>query len=78
MENSFQELLQPHLALIKVPNAGSKIFKDECMYSFDNPVITICSFLISTHYEFLLLQCMLHQSDCQSVLVIVLFCFCHC
>ena len=33
-----KELLQPFLRSIRVPNAGDKVFKDECIYSFDSPV----------------------------------------
>ena len=33
-----KELLQPFLRSIRVPNAGDKVFKDECIFSFDSPV----------------------------------------
>ena len=35
-------ILQPHLRSIRVPCAGDKVFKDECVFSFDTPVKT-CS-----------------------------------
>ncbi|CAH0398212.1 unnamed protein product [Chilo suppressalis] len=31
------DLLTPHLSKIKIPNAQQLIYKDECVYSFDNP-----------------------------------------
>ncbi|XP_050315105.1 ubiquitin carboxyl-terminal hydrolase 5 isoform X2 [Anthonomus grandis grandis] len=31
------ECLQPHLKTIKVPTGTDKVYKDECVYSFDNP-----------------------------------------
>lgn len=34
------ELLQLHLQRIKVPTQHDKVHKDECVYSFDNPVCT--------------------------------------
>lgn len=36
--NAF-ELLKPHFASIKVPTSRDKVFKDECAFSFDSPVI---------------------------------------
>ncbi|CAH1967879.1 unnamed protein product [Acanthoscelides obtectus] len=33
------ELLSKHLKDIKVPTANSKVYKDECVFSFDNPEI---------------------------------------
>lgn len=32
------ELLTPHLNSIKIPGNSQKIYKDECVYSFDTPV----------------------------------------
>ena len=32
------ELLSQHLSNIKIPGAFAKIYKDECLYSFDTPV----------------------------------------
>lgn len=32
------ELLNPHLSKIKIPGPQQLIYKDECVYSFDNPV----------------------------------------
>lgn len=32
------ELLQPHFGQIAIPTANSKVYKDECVYSFDTPV----------------------------------------
>lgn len=32
------ELLKPHLNEIQIPTAHSKVYKDECVFSFDNPV----------------------------------------
>lgn len=32
------EVLQPHLKNIKIPTQHDKVYKDECVYSFDNPV----------------------------------------
>ncbi|XP_044270972.1 ubiquitin carboxyl-terminal hydrolase 5 [Tribolium madens] len=31
------ELLTPYLGSIRVPTANSKVYKDECVFSFDNP-----------------------------------------
>ncbi|CAH0548002.1 unnamed protein product [Brassicogethes aeneus] len=31
------ELLQPHLGNIRIPTQNNKVYKDECVYSFDNP-----------------------------------------
>lgn len=31
------EVLTPHLSKLKVPRATDKVYKDECMFSFDNP-----------------------------------------
>lgn len=30
--------LTPHLSKIKIPGPQDKVYKDECVYSFDNPV----------------------------------------
>lgn len=30
--------LAPHIAKIRVPTSTDKLYKDECVYSFDNPV----------------------------------------
>lgn len=32
------DLLATHLSKIKKPEKGDKVYKDECMFSFDNPV----------------------------------------
>jgi hypothetical protein len=32
------ELLTPHLNGIKIPGNSQKIYKDECVFSFDTPV----------------------------------------
>jgi hypothetical protein len=32
------ELLTPHLNSIKIPDNSQKIYKDECVFSFDTPV----------------------------------------
>lgn len=32
------DLLMPHLKQIKVPGSNDKVYKDECLFSFDNPV----------------------------------------
>lgn len=32
------ELLTPHLPKIKIPASQQIVYKDECVYSFDNPV----------------------------------------
>lgn len=32
------EILQQHLKSIKIPTEHDKVYKDECVYSFDNPV----------------------------------------
>lgn len=32
------ELLTPHLQNIRVAKPTDKVYKDECMFSFDNPV----------------------------------------
>ncbi|CAD5112680.1 DgyrCDS1901 [Dimorphilus gyrociliatus] len=31
------EILQPHLSKVRVPKGGDKVYKDECVYSFDSP-----------------------------------------
>ena len=36
---SEMELIKNNLDRIKVPGPGDKVFKDECFYSFDTPVI---------------------------------------
>lgn len=36
--NNVADLLNTHLSNINVPLAGSKVYKDECVYSFDSPV----------------------------------------
>ena len=33
-----KQILGPYLRSIRVPAAGDKVFKDECAFSFDNPV----------------------------------------
>ena len=39
--------LEQHLANIKIPLAGEKVYKDECVYSCDTPVsITINRFIL--------------------------------
>lgn len=30
--------LTPHLSKIKIPKSSDKVYKDECVYSFDSPV----------------------------------------
>nr|CAG4638254.1 EOG090X0181 [Cyclestheria hislopi] len=37
MASDAKELLQPYLQKISVPRNGDKIFKSECVFSFDNP-----------------------------------------
>lgn len=32
------ELITPHLSKIKIPGQQQIVYKDECVYSFDNPV----------------------------------------
>jgi Variant UBP zinc finger len=34
----FDAELQANLRRVKVPTQGQKIYKDECIYSFDTPV----------------------------------------
>ena len=46
MASDIQDLLQPHLRSIRVPNAGDKVFKDECAFSFDTPVIIESNYLV--------------------------------
>lgn len=36
--NKFFECLNVHLSRIRLPTANDKIYKDECIYSFDCPV----------------------------------------
>ena len=33
------DIIKDNLSRIKVPGPGDKVFKDECFYSFDNPVL---------------------------------------
>jgi hypothetical protein len=35
------ELLTPHLNSIKIPGNSQKIYKDECVLSFDTPVSAV-------------------------------------
>lgn len=35
------EELRQHLKQIRVPNQNDKVYKDECVFSFDNPVSTL-------------------------------------
>ena len=35
---SEMDIIKENLGRIKVPGPGDKVFKDECFYSFDNPV----------------------------------------
>lgn len=37
-------VFSPYFGRIRAPQAGEKVYKDECAYSFDNPVsiITLC------------------------------------
>lgn len=39
--NNIAELLKPHSSNINIPGAKNKVYKDECVYSFDTPVIFI-------------------------------------
>jgi hypothetical protein len=32
------DLLTPHLNSVKIPGNSQKIYKDECVFSFDTPV----------------------------------------
>lgn len=36
------DILTPHLGSIKIPSSNDMVYKDECMYSFDNPVSESC------------------------------------
>lgn len=35
------EILTKHLKNIKIPSSLDKVYKDECVFSFDNPVSSI-------------------------------------
>lgn len=37
-ETDISKVLGPHLASVKIPGSGDKVFKDECVFSFDSPV----------------------------------------
>lgn len=32
------DLLQPHASKVRVPTESDRVFKDECLFSFDSPV----------------------------------------
>lgn len=36
----------PHLNKIKIPGPNDKVYKDECLFSFDNPVSEATSNII--------------------------------
>lgn len=42
------DLLTPHLSKIKIPSPQQLIYKDECVYSFDNPVS--CTFYYNLYF----------------------------
>lgn len=41
------DLLTPHLSKIRIPTANDKLYKDECVFSFDNPVNNFCYRLVA-------------------------------
>ena len=41
MASNVEELLKPHFQSVRIPQHGDKVFKDECAFSFDTPVISI-------------------------------------
>lgn len=43
------EILQPHLSKLRVPKGGDKVYKDECIYSFDSPV-NFKTFIFNKYY----------------------------
>lgn len=44
------DLLTPHLSKIKIAGPQQLVYKDECVYSFDNPVS--CTFYYNLHSYF--------------------------
>lgn len=42
------ELLQPHLSKIRIPGPSDRIYKDECVFSFDTPVSVTRSLSLAT------------------------------
>jgi hypothetical protein len=52
------DTLKQHLSKIKAPFGGEKVFKDECAFSFDNPVcisIAVNTYNITFSLEWLML-----------------------
>jgi len=47
-----QRILQDALPKIRVPHAGDRVYKDECVFSFDTPVGTA-----TVHFE---VECLLY------------------
>lgn len=37
-DSNMGETLKPYLSAVRVPKTGDKVFKDECLLSFDTPV----------------------------------------
>lgn len=37
-DSNLGETLKPYLSAVRVPKPGDKVFKDECLLSFDTPV----------------------------------------
>lgn len=41
---NINEMLKPYVSFVRKPKAGDKVFKDECVFSFDTPVNMLCWF----------------------------------
>lgn len=40
MALNVEDMLKPHFQSIRIPQSGDKVFKDECAFSFDTPVMS--------------------------------------
>lgn len=45
------DVLTPHLNTIKIPTGGDMVYKDECMFSFDNPVSRVANRLCAQNND---------------------------
>jgi hypothetical protein len=49
---NINEMLKPYLSFVRKPKAGDKVFKDECVFSFDTPVNMLCWFRACDRFGF--------------------------